>query len=76
MIFEEDEFSPLDEDDGVDGIVETEETPAKFDAKVEQKIKPLTFADVSLLSGGKDHLGISRFRLISVQTGRLIKLSQ
>jgi hypothetical protein len=45
VIFEEDEFSPLDDES--DGIVETEDVPVKLDNKQEtNKIKPLTFADV------------------------------
>jgi len=44
IIFEEDEFSPMD--DETDGIVETEESPLKLDTKQGSKIKPLTFADI------------------------------
>lgn len=46
MIFEEDEFESMA--DEADGVVETEEAPAKLGPKQpDQKIKPLTFADVN-----------------------------
>jgi hypothetical protein len=45
IIFEEDEFSPADDEEIVDGKIE-EEAPVKLDTKQDAKIKPLTFADV------------------------------
>ncbi|KAI6240149.1 Coiled-coil domain-containing protein 47 [Aphelenchoides fujianensis] len=46
VIFDEDEFMPLDEEENTEEALPSEKTDTKSAPKQEQKISPLTFADI------------------------------